>query len=147
MPLSMNKILIESQDDFASLSASVSWEDAFIKESFALTPSYLTEDSIVAPDAKLWVKVLICTPESEYMGIEFLFEEVEEFYLPSAMDLEPEVSLCSSFTDFKFLSSDSKCIRAKRILYRFRGEEYFTYGTKVCGNYFDEGGVADEKAW
>lgn len=136
-------IKITSQKDLDTFLAMPNWEDAFIREWYLLSPTYICpyNQATVAPDAAPMVRVLICTSEITYPGIELFFEEVEEIYLSCRSDLNPVGNFRYENIAFSFHGTDTPGIQAKALYYRILGKD--CWGWKIqygVENVFDESG-------
>jgi len=67
-------IKIKSQTQFDEISSHITWEDAFVKEIYCVSPSYIHDNgAIIASNSAPAVLLNICTPYDEHLGIEFFF--------------------------------------------------------------------------
>lgn len=136
-------IKINSQKDLDTLLAIPHWEDAFLREWYLLSPSYIHpySQATIAPDAAPIMRILICTSELICPGIELFFEEVEEVYLSSRSDLKPVGNFRDDGVSFSFYGIDNPSIRAQALYYQIL--ENNCWGWKIQygrENVFDESG-------
>jgi hypothetical protein len=136
-------IKINSQQDLDALLALLNWEDAFLREWYMLSPSYINpyKQEIIAPDSAPMMFILICTLDSTYPCIELFFEEVEEIYFSCRNDLNPVASYQNDRILFSFHGDESSDIQSKFLYYRILGNDDLgwkvRYGKK---NIFDSSG-------
>ena len=74
------------------------WDDAFIAQFHACSPTYAVEGGVFAPDAPWGARLLVCGVEDkndEKRTLEFLFNGVDDIAF-GLCDLEPSVELDSS---------------------------------------------------
>ncbi len=139
----MNKYsCLESQGNLDNLLSEIDWEDSFIKEGHLASPSYLDleKKGIIAAESTILARVLVCTPYSQYEGVEFLFEGSEDFYLPCNVDLEPSGVWSNSCIEFRFSGTKGPYIKARNVYYQM--VECRGWSTKYAKeNIFDEGGI------
>ena len=141
----MNKFLaIETQQELNRLLSGINWEDSFIREGHLVFPTYVTSDgnNIVASGSALAARILVCTPKSRYEGIELLFEELEDFYLPSKVELKPVGRYSVGGVEFRFFGAEGTAIRSsKKIRYCLVEQGCRGWDTRYAyENIFDEGG-------
>lgn len=135
-------IKINSQQEINVLLALPDWEDAFLRECYLLSPSYIdTNANTVAPNANPVMYMLICTLDPKYPAIELFFEDVEDLYFSSRTEINPVVNFQQNHILFSYYEKKSADIKCKSLYYRFLDQQILGhkihYGKK---NIFDEGG-------
>jgi hypothetical protein len=139
-------IKINSQNDLDRLLAEPYWEDAFLREFYLLSPSYIDpiDSNWIAPDAAPMMLMLICFVENICPGIELLFKDVEDIYFSCRTDLNPKARFNEEIISFYFFGEHFPDIRCKEMYYQFLSQECWNwkvrYGKK---NYFDVSGYLD----
>jgi len=118
---------------------SLYWDDAFVREIYMLSPSYVDFDGGLIEDHSLNILILIFFADGtkDNIGIEFFLKEVENFNLSlygCFLDEEPDLVSLSSFkTVFELKLADS-LMKVNGLKYRFIDESYLgnriEYGKK-----------------
>ena len=111
---------INSQEDLDIFISHFYWQDAFVREIYAISPSYINDQdrSMFAPDALPNMKILICSQSSECPGVEMLFNEIEAISLPFGTEINPSGSFNNDFIEFSFTEIVLSHIRCKQIYYK-----------------------------
>jgi hypothetical protein len=110
---------VNSQDDIDIIVSTPDWDDAFIRESYILSPTNVADQGIVAYEVPPTIKMLICTPNSRCPGIELIFVDVEHIYLSFRSDLETNGKYKNGYIDFSFTKSNPTEIRCREMYYNF----------------------------
>ncbi len=136
-------IKINSQKELDAFLAIPNWEEAFIREWYLLSPSYVCpyNQAVIAPDAAPIMRILVCTSEISCPGIELFFVDIEEIYLSCRNDLNPIGSFRSDCISFSFHDIDAPDIVSKFLYYRLLDNDCWNwkiqYGKE---NVFDKKG-------
>lgn len=111
---------IDSQEDLDVFVSIPDWADAFVRECYILSPSYIYSIStgVFAPDALPTLKVLICTQDIECPGIELMFVEIENIVLIFNCDMCPNGKYHNNHLDFSFSQATGSAFRCKEMYYR-----------------------------
>ncbi len=139
---------INSQADLDNFISIPDWADAFVRECYLLSPSYVHNKSrsLVAADALPAMKVLICTQDINCPGIEFIFTEIINFNFSFCFDLEPKGIYENGTILLSLQGNDYDFIRCKSMHYRMLDQECWgfkiKYGTEML---YDEAGFLDIK--
>lgn len=136
-------IKINSQKDLEILLSLPNWEEAFIREWYLLSPSYIDPDNqgTVAPDSAPMMYVLICTSELNCPGIELLFIEVEQIYFAGVCALNPRARFRNDHVLFSFYGEGVSDIQSASLYYRILGKDCWGWNVRYgIKNIFDEGG-------
>lgn len=152
----MNKFqLIKTQTDLDELVGTIDWEEAFIREMYVVSPSYIQEGvGWIAPGALPVIKMLIILPEPA-TGIELVFEETShiEAYFEQEVRLSGRVNPANANVEIYLcdVSGQSKRvdIAARAMHYRLlnddaRGSQQ-RYGWQDVFN--PDGSRANYKHW
>jgi hypothetical protein len=141
----MNKKRIQNQEELDQLVERIDWEHSFIRELYALSPSYLEDDGEVAPDALPGLKILITGFDSEMPGIELFFEKVKEISVDFGIDYEPFGIIDKRGIQFFLTQNRNAAIIAESLTVNILDRSCWgwktTYGKK---NFFDESGFKIE---
>jgi hypothetical protein len=147
LQINMKLRTVRLQSQLDDLLYKLDWSHAFIREVFILSPSYVTgeELTVVAPDAKPTIKLMISCQDKIYPGIELVLEEVEDIYLSFQTDLEPigTVNERDGSVRLRLYEQESTCFQAKSLSYALLDER--SWGWKVrygTDKLFDKGGVS-----
>lgn len=133
---------ISSQKDIDDLLAFPIWEDAFIREWYLLSPTYVCEDqSIVAPYALPSMKMIVCSSDSTFPGLELFFEDLKGLSCFFDLELDPEASYSECIIWFYINGMKFPPLEAKNLYYKVLSEDSWGWKTS-CGreNFFDQGG-------
>lgn len=134
---------INSQEDFDQFVSIPDWADAFVRECYLLSPSFINTENqgLFAPNYPPTMKVLICIQDIDYPGIELLFVEVEDIILPFNRELDPFGKCYKNYLEFSFIERESYVFRCKEIHYKMLDQA--CWGKKIrYGNesfYTEEG--------
>lgn len=133
---------ISSQNEINDLIKNINWEEAFLREWYLISPSYCLDDqSIVASNAVPSMKILICTPELVCPGIELTFEDVENVFFASQIDLNPLAVFQKDCISFSFNGDRYPYIIAKSLYYKFLTTDCWGWKTRYgMENLYDESG-------
>lgn len=144
MDMEMHTIHLQSQLD--TLLQKFDWTDAFVREAFVLSPSYVTEDEggIVAYHIPATVRILVSFPDKAHPGLELYLHEVDSLFLDFQLDLEPTgvVNEIDGSIRMHLYGNEQAYFQARSLRYRVLDES--SWGWKVrygIYNLFDEGGV------
>lgn len=119
---------IETQEDLNLLINKLDWEDAFIREMYLVSPSYISKGGgfhgvYADPDIKM---VIVC-PEGEERGVEFRLEDVSRFKLlggQSPLSMSGNVIFHNSNVQlylYEAIGAEPDII-ARKLHYRFLGK-------------------------
>lgn len=140
----MNKI--NSQVDLDNFIACLDWADAFVRECYLESPTYVSSKTggVVAVDAAPALKMLICTQDRDSPGVELVFTDLIRFSFTFGVDLEPlgfykYDSICMSFSGHEYDMIECKSMYYKKIDTESWGHKV-KYGQKIL---HDEGGLFD----
>lgn len=134
-------IKINSQLDLNLLFELPYWEDAFVREWYLLSPSYIDNQKTIAPDCAPSMFVLICTYDLTYPCIELFFEEVEKISFSCNCDLHPVATFKNNQISFSFSESEISDIQSKYLHYRILDQSSLGWKTRYGNNnIFDSGG-------
>ena len=136
-------IKINSQEDLDILLNIVDWNDAFIREWYMLSPSYIEPESrgTVAADFLPIMYVLICTSELNCPCLELIFVEVDQIYFANGCDLNPIARFHKDKILFSFYEIENTDIQFTSLYYRILDKD--SWGSKQrygIRNVFDESG-------
>lgn len=136
-------IKIKSQQDLETLLTLPTWEEAFLREWYLLSPGYINpiNQEVIASDSPPMMLMLICTQQPSCPCIELLFEGVEEIYFSCRNDLNPIASFHNGYILFSFHEGDVPDIQSRCLYYQILETDCWgwqvRYGIK---NLFDQGG-------
>ena len=138
-------IKINSQYDFDTFLNLPYWEDAFLREWYLLSPSYILPKDLVtvASDSAPSMFILICTTDPAYPCIELFFENVEEIHLSCRGDLNPTARFQNNGVSFSFRGEETSDIVAQFIYYRILDEDYLGWKVRYGKIFFDPSGFLD----
>jgi len=108
-----------------------------------LCPSYTVPGrrSVVAPDSKWLLRLVICSQDEQFPGIEFVFEGVDGLSLESRVDLDPRGTIEDGEVVMFMTRVDVTPIRAERLRIERLGVEAWGPNTRYCEvNQFDDRG-------
>jgi hypothetical protein len=127
----MNWIPITSQIEADELISRIDWEDAFVREAYLVSPSYIdpTDGGTVAADSLPSCKILIHFPGDNHGALEFLMIGVEAIGIWFDGPLKPAIAVGSDGVEFALSTSAATKIKAKELRYLLQGKE--TWGHDV----------------
>jgi hypothetical protein len=134
----MKWIEIEKVSEFDKIK-SLYWDDAFVREIYMLSPSYVDFDGSLVDNNYLNVLILIffAHGDKSCIGIELFLKNVEYFDLSlygCFLNEEPDLVSLSSFKTIFELKLGSSLIKTNGLKYRFIDESYLgdrlEYGKK-----------------
>ena len=110
------------------LSFSMNWGHAFIREGYAISPSYQLPNGkgTVNPDVPVDLFILIMTDYEECPAVEFLFRQVEQIEISCTSDVELQGVVIKDRFGHKYISfsfGSGRWIKAKKMEYRLLGNE------------------------
>jgi hypothetical protein len=123
------------------------WHDSFVREAHVLCPSYTVPGrrSVVAPDSKWLLRLVICSQDEQFPGIEFIFEGVDGLSLESRVDLCPRGTIASDGVVMFMTAIDVTPIQAERLRIQRLSVETWGPSTRYCEvNQFDDQGYPIE---
>ncbi len=139
---------IYSQEDLDAFISSLDWTDAFIRECYLLSPTYISpEDSgMIAANAAPMIKMLICTQDPKFAGVELILCDVDDLSLSFSCDLEPFGDYQDDFVSISFSGVVTDITRCKEFYYKILDQN--CWGHKIrygSDEIFDEGGCFDNQ--
>ena len=147
--VSNDEVIIRNQVDLDAELSRFIWHDSFIREAHLLSPSYVVtgKRTVVAPDSLWGFRLLVCSADAEYPGIEFVFEEVEQIALSAMVDVEPYGVFGTDGIDLFLTEGDQTPIRAKRLRIRHLKADVWGVSARYSDDsLFDESGFSVEQA-
>lgn len=117
---------IKSENELVRFVSGIDWDDAFIKEAHVASPTYIDEvdDGIVACDSAFSVRVLVCLPKNIDKVIEFKFYDVDQLSFEAQMDILPTANFKHNVIEFRFIGSEGRCIRCRRLEVKCSDSKY-----------------------
>ena len=133
----------EEQIEIDYLIYKTNWTNAFVREAYAVSPSYLKSNAEkVAPHALPGLFLLISLPKNTEQGIEFFFETVSSFSCAFVDHLRPAVQLQKGDVRFSFANQQKVDIRAKALSYAYLNKRYKGWPTRYgYQQTFDKSGM------
>lgn len=130
---------IETQEELDQLILSIDWEEAFVRETYVVSSSYIikSDNSVVAPHSKPDLWLLILTPENiGSKGIELNFRGVGKlgFYFARPIKLVGNVSKYNTSIDIGFHGKLGDVL-ADECSYRLLDKDDKLGGNHLYGNY------------
>lgn len=136
-------IKITSQQDLDAFLAIPNWDEAFVREWYLLSPTYIhpEDQAIVALDSPPTMRVLICIPDFTCPGVELFFEEVEEIYLSCRSDLRPAATFRNNSISFSFYGNNAPETQSKSLYYQILEKDCWDWKVRYgIENIFDQSG-------
>ena len=139
----MDWIPLNRQVEADELLCRIDWEDAFIREAYLVSPSYIdpTDGGTVAADSLPSCKLLIHCQGNDHGALEFLIIDIEDLSMWFGGALKPAIAVDSDGIEFTLNTSTGTKIRAKEMRYLFHGKETWgndpQYGKE---GFYDSGG-------
>lgn len=122
-----NPKLIENQNQLNDLCQSINWDEAFIRETYMVSPTYHTGDgSLVAFGSTPDIRILVITPhDKNNAGIEFILHSVHEIMLDFEVEfhLSGKVNFHNTNIELGFNEVRTKGVRAERAFYILHNTE------------------------
>lgn len=89
--LQETQMYVSNQSELDAEISAFPWHDSFVREAHVLCPSYTVPGhrSVVAPDSKWLLRLVICSQDEQFPGIEFIFDGVDGLSLECRVDLDP----------------------------------------------------------
>jgi hypothetical protein len=134
----MNQKKIETQKELDQIIESIDWVHSFIREVYALSPSYREDEWEVNPDSLPSLKILIISMANDLPGIELFFSEVEEISISFDIYFNPSGIIDKDGIQFFFTSNKNKLIQAKSLTVNIYDKSCWGWDT-IYGkeNFFD----------
>ncbi|HRD56200.1 MAG TPA: hypothetical protein PLC42_07380 [Parachlamydiaceae bacterium] len=136
-------IKISSQQEADKLLSLPDWEDAFLRECYLLSPSYIDPniETTIAPDGVPVMYMLICTLDFNYPAIELFFEEIEDVSFSCRTEINPVINFRQDYISFSFYEKKYADLRCKSLYYNILDQDVLGYKTRYGKkNIFDESG-------
>ncbi len=134
---------VNTQSELDAEIAAFPWHDSYVREAHIQCPCYTSPGnrSVVAPDSNWLLRMIICSQDEEFPGIEFTFEGVERLSLEARVDLKPRGTVANGVVEVFLTTVDATPIRAERLRIQRLGAEIWGPNTRYCeANPFDESG-------
>ena len=116
---------VSNQSELDAELSAFPWHDSFVREAHVLCPSYTVPGrrSVVAPDSKWLFRLVICSQDEQFPGIEFIFEGVDGLSLECRVDLDPRGTIADGEVVMFMTAVDATPIRAERLRIEHLGVE------------------------